>query len=295
MATDASHPIPRLIRTVEELRAAVASERQLGKRLGLVPTMGALHEGHLSLVEISNQECDVTIATIFVNPKQFSPNEDLDNYPRTIERDLELLADLRVPFVFVPTEDQIYPAGFSTYVDPPSVALPMEGESRPHHFRGVATVVLKLFNLVQADVAYFGQKDYQQTLVIRRMVDDLALPITIRVCPIIREQDGLAMSSRNRYLSPEERVQAVAISRALNEARQLVESGERNADTLRSTLHRVLEQAEISQIEYVRVVHPETLDDLDQIGDVGIALIAVQFGKTRLIDNCIFRYEQNGK
>jgi len=257
--------------------------------------MGALHEGHLSLVEISNQECDVTIATIFVNPKQFSPNEDLDNYPRTIERDLELLADLRVPFVFVPTEDQIYPAGFSTYVDPPSVALPMEGESRPHHFRGVATVVLKLFNLVQADVAYFGQKDYQQTLVIRRMVDDLALPITIRVCPIIREQDGLAMSSRNRYLSPEERVQAVAISRALNEARQLVESGERNADTLRSTLHRVLEQAEISQIEYVRVVHPETLDDLDQIGDVGIALIAVQFGKTRLIDNCIFRYEQNGK
>ncbi len=289
MVTDVSHPIPRLIHTVDELRAAVASERQLGKRIGLVPTMGALHDGHLSLVEISNQECDITIATIFVNPKQFSPNEDLDKYPRTIERDLKLLAHHRVSFVFAPTEDQIYPAGFSTFVDPPSVALPMEGKSRPHHFRGVATVVLKLFNLVQADVAYFGQKDYQQSLVIRRMVDDLALPITIRVCPIIREQDGMAMSSRNQYLSTEERGQAVAISRALNEARQLVEAGERDGDTLRTTLRRVLEQAEISKIEYVCIVHPETLDELDQIGDAAIALIAVQIGKTRLIDNCLFK------
>ena len=240
MAMDASHPLPRLIRTADELRAAVASERQLGKRIGLVPTMGALHEGHLSLVRISNQECDFTIATIFVNPKQFSPNEDLDKYPRTIERDLNLLSKLRVPFVFAPTEDQIYPAGFSTYVDPPSIALPMEGESRPHHFRGVVTVVLELFNLVQADVAYFGQKDYQQSLVIRRMVEDLGLPITIKICPIIREQDGLAMSSRNCYLSSEERVQALAISRALDDARQLVETGERDAHRLRNRLRRVL-------------------------------------------------------
>lgn len=293
MATDASHSIPHLIRTIDEVRATVASERQRGRRIGLVPTMGALHAGHLSLVEISNQECDVTIATIFVNPKQFSPNEDLDKYPRTIERDLELLARLRVPFVFAPLEEQIYPAGFSTFVDPPSVALPMEGESRPHHFRGVATVVLKLFNLVQADVAYFGQKDYQQTLVIRRMVEDLGIPITIRTCPIIREQDGLAMSSRNCYLSPEERVQALAISRALRDARRLVDSGERDADKIRSTLRHVLEQAAISKIEYAQVVHQETLAELDHIEDSAIALIAVQVGKTRLIDNCLFEYELN--
>jgi pantoate--beta-alanine ligase len=293
MATDASHPIPHLISTIDELRATVASERQRGRRIGLVPTMGALHAGHLSLIEISNQECDVTIATIFVNPKQFSPSEDLDKYPRTIERDLELLSRLRVPFVFAPKEEQIYPTGFSTFVEPPSVALPLEGELRPHHFSGVATVVLKLFNLVQADVAYFGQKDYQQTLVIRRMVEDLGIPITIRTCPIIREQDGLAMSSRNCYLSPEERVQALSISRALREARRLVDAGERDAGKIRSTLRHVLEQAEISKIEYAQVVDRETLEELDRIEDSAIALIAVQVGKTRLIDNCLFEYEVN--
>ncbi len=289
MATDASHPIPRLIRTVDELRAVVASERQLGNRIGLVPTMGALHEGHLSLAKISNQECNTTIVTIFINPQQFAPHEDLDKYPRTIERDLDLLAKLHVPFVFAPTEDQIYPPGFSTFVDPPSVALPMEGESRPHHFRGVATVVLKLFHLVPADAAYFGQKDYQQSLVIRRMVEDLGFPITIRICPIIRERDGLAMSSRNRYLSPEERGQALAISRALDTGRLLVEAGERDVDRLRNTLRSVLGHAGISQIDYVQVVHPETLDELDQIGDAAIALIAAHVGKTRLIDNCLFK------
>ena len=289
MATDASHPIPRLIRTVDELRAVVASERQLGNRIGLVPTMGALHEGHLSLAKISNQECNTTIVTIFINPQQFAPHEDLDKYPRTIERDLDLLAKLHVPFVFAPTEDQIYPPGFSTFVDPPSVALPMEGESRPHHFRGVATVVLKLFHLVPADAAYFGQKDYQQSLVIRRMVEDLGFPITIRICPIIRERDGLAMSSRNRYLSPEDRGQALAISRALDTGRLLVEAGERDVDRLRNTLRSVLGQAGISQIDYVQVVHPETLDELDQIGDAAIALIAAHVGKTRLIDNCLFK------
>ena len=277
------------VTTVDELRAVVASERQLGNRIGLVPTMGALHEGHLSLAKISNQECNTTIVTIFINPQQFAPHEDLDKYPRTIERDLDLLAKLHVPFVFAPTEDQIYPPGFSTFVDPPSVALPMEGESRPHHFRGVATVVLKLFHLVPADAAYFGQKDYQQSLVIRRMVEDLGFPITIRICPIIRERDGLAMSSRNRYLSPEERGQALAISRALDTGRLLVEAGERDVDRLRNTLRSVLGQAGISQIDYVQVVHPETLDELDQIGDAAIALIAAHVGKTRLIDNCLFK------
>lgn len=281
--------MPRLIRTVAELRAVVASERQLGKTIGLVPTMGALHEGHLSLVRNSNQECDTTIATIFVNPTQFAPHEDLDKYPRTIERDLELLATLHVPIVFAPSVDQIYPPGFSTFVDPPAVALPMEGESRPGHFRGVATVVLKLFNLTQPHVAYFGQKDYQQCLVVRRMVEDLGLPISINICPIIREPDGLAMSSRNRYLSPEERVQALAISQSLDTARQLAEAGERSADKLRDTIRGGLEQAGISRIDYVHVVHPETLVALDQIGKAAIGLIAAHVGKTRLIDNYLFR------
>lgn len=281
--------MPRLIRTVAELRAVVASERQLGKTIGLVPTMGALHEGHLSLVRNSNQECDTTIATIFVNPTQFAPHEDLDKYPRTIERDLGLLATLHVPIVFAPSVDQIYPPGFSTFVDPPAVALPMEGESRPGHFRGVATVVLKLFNLTQPHVAYFGQKDYQQCLVVRRMVEDLGLPISINICPIIREPDGLAMSSRNRYLSPEERVQALAISQSLDTARQLAEAGERSADKLRDTIRGGLEQAGISRIDYVHVVHPETLVALDQIGKAAIGLIAAHVGKTRLIDNYLFR------
>lgn len=289
MATKASEPMPRLIRTVAELRAVVASERQLGKTIGLVPTMGALHEGHLSLVRNSNQECDTTIATIFVNPTQFAPHEDLDKYPRTIERDLGLLATLHVPIVFAPSVDQIYPPGFSTFVDPPAVALPMEGESRPGHFRGVATVVLKLFNLTQPHVAYFGQKDYQQCLVVRRMVEDLGLPISINICPIIREPDGLAMSSRNRYLSPEERVQALAISQSLDTARQLAEAGERSADKLRDTIRGGLEQAGISRIDYVHVVHPETLVALDQIGKAAIGLIAAHVGKTRLIDNYLFR------
>lgn len=281
--------MPRLIRTVAELRAVVASERQLGKTIGLVPTMGALHEGHLSLVRNSNQECDTTIATIFVNPTQFAPHEDLDKYPRTIERDLGLLATLHVPIVFAPSVDQIYPPGFSTFVDPPAVALPMEGESRPGHFRGVATVVLKLFNLTQPHVAYFGQKDYQQCLVVRRMVEDLGLPISINICPIIREPDGLAMSSRNRYLSPEERVQALAISQSLDTARQLAEAGERSADKLRDTIRGGLEQAGISRIDYVHVVHPETLVALDKIGKAAIGLIAAHVGKTRLIDNYLFR------
>lgn len=289
MARDTSTRLPRLIRTVDELRSAVANERQLGKRIGLVPTMGALHEGHLSLVENSNQECGTTIVTIFVNPAQFAPHEDLDKYPQALERDLDLLAKLRVPIVFAPAEEQIYPAGFSTFVEPPAVARSMEGESRPHHFRGVATVVLKLFNLAQADVAYFGQKDYQQCLVVRHMVDDLGIPIEIKVCPIIREPDGLAMSSRNRYLSNDERMQALSLSRVLKHAERLVQEGARDAAALRATMRNGLEQAGITQIDYVQVVHPETLAELDQIEGDAIALLAVFVGKTRLIDNRIFK------
>jgi len=289
MAADPLFQIPRLICTVEELRSTVASERRLGKRIGLVPTMGALHEGHLSLVRKSNEECDVTIVTIFVNPTQFGPHEDLDKYPRVLERDLNLLEKLQVPIVFAPTEDQMYPTGFSTFVDPPDVARPLEGTSRPHHFRGVATVVLKLFNLVQADVAYFGQKDYQQCLVVRRMVEDLGLPVEIRMCPIIRESDGLALSSRNRYLSADERVRALSLARALDLAAEFVERGQRDANELRAIMRNCLQVAGISQIEYVEVVHPDNLAALDRIDGAALALLAAFVGKTRLIDNRLFK------
>ncbi len=289
MALEEFQAAPRVIQTIDALRLFVTQQRQLGKRLGLVPTMGALHAGHLSLVKKSNEECDVTIVTIFVNPTQFAPHEDLDKYPRTLTQDLKLLAELHVSAVFVPSVEQIYPEDFSTFVDPPSVALPMEGQSRPDHFRGVATVVLKLFNLAQADVAYFGQKDYQQCLVIQRMVKDLGLPIAIEICPIVREPDGLAMSSRNRYLSSEERTQALAISRAIEGARQMVDAGEVDCSRLQCMMRSVMEQAGITRIEYACVAHPETLSQLDAIEDAAIALIAAHVGKTRLIDNCVLK------
>jgi len=289
MATDSLDEIPHLIRTVDALRAVIASHRELGKTIGLVPTMGALHDGHLSLVENSQQECDVTVTTIFVNPTQFGPQEDLDKYPRTLARDLELLAGPPASHVFVPSQEEIYPPGFSTFVDPPAVALPLEGAARPGHFRGVATVVLKLFNLVQPDVAYFGQKDYQQCLVVRRMVEDLGLPISIRMCPIVRDPDGLAMSSRNRYLSPAERGQALAISRALAGARRLFESGQRNAALLRDAIRGDLEQAGLARIDYVEVADPATLAPVDLIEEAAIALIAAHVGKTRLIDNSLLQ------
>lgn len=197
-ASERLAPPMELVEGSAEIRAAVLAARAAGKTVGLVPTMGALHEGHLSLVRESTESCNCTIVTIFVNPTQFAPHEDFARYPRSLDDDLAALARLGVDYVFAPSRDEIYPPGFSTYVDPPAVAAPLEGICRPGHFRGVATVVLKLFHLVPADVAYFGQKDYQQSLVVRRMVEDLNLPIAIRVLPIVREADGLAMSSRNR-------------------------------------------------------------------------------------------------
>ena len=223
---------PKLVTTATELRAAVRAARAAGCAIGLVPTMGALHEGHLSLVQASRAECGFTVATIFVNPTQFAPHEDFDKYPRTLEADLESLASCHADLVFAPRREDMYPAGCSTLVEPPQVAQRWEGECRPGHFQGVATVVLKLFNLAQADVAFFGHKDYQQAAVIRRMVQDLNVPTEIRVCPTVREPDGLAMSSRNRYLSAGERQQAVAISRTLRLAEQMAAGGERQAAKL---------------------------------------------------------------
>ena len=209
----------RVIQSPSQIRQAIVQLRREGRRVGLVPTMGALHEGHLSLVRIARQRAETVVATIFVNPTQFGPHEDLGKYPRSLDPDLQALSAAGCNLVFVPSASDMYPPGFSTYVDPPAVAQPLEGACRPGHFRGVTTVVLKLFNLIPADFACFGQKDYQQLIVIRRMVEDLALPIEIVACPTVREPDGLAMSSRNRYLSPAERQQALALSRALESRR----------------------------------------------------------------------------
>ena len=279
--------MPSLLTTCEDAFRAVTEARAAGKRVGLVPTMGALHDGHLSLVRAANDECDFTVATIFVNPAQFGPREDFQKYPRPFDADLALLAANDVDLVFAPTQDEMYPADFSTYVKPPRVALPLEGQCRPGHFRGVATVVLKLFQVIPADAAYFGQKDFQQALVIRRMAADLNLPTRIRVCPIVREPDGLAMSSRNRYLASSERQQALALSRALKSAAKLVADGECGAAVIKENMRKLLVDGGIERIDYVALADPETLVEVSEIKSRTVALIAAYVGSTRLIDNQI--------
>ncbi|MBL7040114.1 MAG: pantoate--beta-alanine ligase [Pirellulaceae bacterium] len=283
ISTDAR---PRLVTTAIELRDAVAAARADGKTIGLAPTMGALHGGHLSLVRASLAQCDYTIVTIFVNPTQFGPHEDLGEYPRTLETDLDALSQCGVDLVFAPTNDGIYPKGFSTYVDPPRVAEALEGQCRRGHFRGVTTVVLKLFNLAQADVAFFGQKDYQQSLVIRWMVQDLDFPIEVRVCPTVREPDGLAMSSRNRYLSQPEREQALTLWRSLKLAVELFAQGESDAERITARMRELFEQTNINRVDYVALADPETLQPVHQIQASTVALVAAYVGDTRLIDNC---------
>lgn len=278
---------PLVIDDVAALRAWIGACRGSGRSLGLVPTMGALHDGHLSLVRASRARCAATAVTIFVNPTQFGPHEDLTRYPRTWEADLESLAEARADLVFAPPVELMYPAGFSTYVEPPEVARPWEGVCRPTHFRGVATVVLKLFHLLPADVAFFGQKDFQQCLVVRRMVRDLNVPIEIQVCPIVREPDGLAMSSRNRYLSPAEREQALALSRGLRVARQLVEQGQREAAEILAQVRGELRTAGIERIDYAVLADPETLAEVERVAQSAVLLLAAYVGQTRLIDNCL--------
>ncbi len=262
-------------------------QRGQGKRVGLVPTMGALHEGHLSLVRASRAECDQTAVTIYVNPTQFGPHEDFDRYPRTLERDLELLRALEVGLVFTPSDQVMYPSGFSTYVEPPAVARRWEGECRPGHFRGVATVVLKLFHIIPADIAFFGQKDYQQTRVVQRMVEDLNVPIDIRVCPTVREVDGLAMSSRNVYLAPEERRRAVAVYQALQVGAARIRQGETNSLTVCQAVRETLTGAGIEQIDYIALADPDSLEPLIAAQPPAVLLVAVRVGKTRLIDNVL--------
>jgi pantoate--beta-alanine ligase len=277
--------LPRVVRTADELRAAVAAARGQGKSIGVVPTMGALHAGHLSLVEACRRECGFTVVTVFVNPTQFGPGEDYQRYPRNLDRDLELLQS--VDLVFAPSVELMYPPGHSTLVDVPAVSEPLEGRHRPGHFRGVATVVLKLFNLVAADAAFFGQKDYQQTLVVRRMVKDLDVPLEIRVCATVREADGLAMSSRNVYLSPTERRQAQVLSRSLRLAEEMVAAGQCRAAAILERMRELFAAEPAVQVQYIALVDPETLADVHEVTGPTVALVAANVGATRLIDNAM--------
>ncbi len=273
-----------LITSAGDLRAQLAKVRRDGKTIGLVPTMGALHEGHLSLLDAARRDCDFTVVTIFVNPTQFGPGEDFSRYPRTLDADLKLLAARGADRVFAPATDDMYGPRDATFVDVGGPALHFEGEHRPGHFRGVATIVLKLFNLVAPDRAYFGRKDYQQSLVVRRMVEDLNVPIQIEVCPTLREPDGLAMSSRNRYLSEDERRRALAISQGLRLAGELIVKGMIDVQALIARMRELLIGAGL-KIDYVAIVDRDTLQPLSTVDRPAVALVAARIGATRLIDN----------
>ena len=270
-----------------ETHRLVREARRAGKSVGCVPTMGALHAGHVSLIERARKECDFVVGTIFVNPTQFGPNEDFSKYPRTLESDLEMCRQAGADLVFTPQTSSMYSPLAQSIVRVDRLASVLEGAHRPGHFDGVSTVVTKLFNITEPDRAFFGQKDFQQQLIIRQMVEDLNQPVEIVTCPIIREPDGLAMSSRNRYLDAEQRQRALSLWHALQAAKQLYESGERNVHILEQAMARELLQRGAEKIDYARVVDSQTLETIDTIDDEAVALIACFVGKTRLIDNLV--------
>ena len=276
----------KIATTIAEVRAQVREWKQQGLTVGLVPTMGYLHEGHASLVKTSVQQCDRTVASVFLNPTQFGPGEDLETYPRDFERDCALLTECGCDMVFHPEVSEMYPDGFATFVEVQS-EMPRQlcGKTRPIHFRGVCTVVSKLFNIVTPDKAFFGQKDAQQLAIIRRMVLDLSMGIEIVGCPIIREADGLAKSSRNTYLSPEERKAALVLSRAVKLGQKLVQNGEKNADAIVNAMRALIEQEPLARIDYVSAVDGLTMLPVHEINGGELIAMAVYIGKTRLIDN----------
>jgi pantoate--beta-alanine ligase len=277
----------KICKTIDEMRVASRAARQSGKHLGLVPTMGALHEGHLSLMRAAKAKCSSVAVSIFVNPLQFGPNEDLAKYPRTFERDLELLEKEGVDILFAPTPEEMYPAGAVTYVTVEALSDKLCGKSRPGHFRGVTTVVAKLFHIVEPDFAFFGQKDAAQVTVIRRMVRDLNLPVEIVVCPIVREADGLALSSRNAYLGPQQRKSALALHRSLSQVKNLFDQGERNAAALIKAGKQVLAKEPSVRLDYFAIVNPATLDPIKELASSALVAVAGFVGNTRLIDNTV--------
>jgi pantoate--beta-alanine ligase len=280
-----------VFRTISEIRTWILELRTAGQVIGLVPTMGALHEGHLSLIRVSKSTCDRTILTVFVNPTQFGPGEDLENYPKNFDRDLRLATELGVDAVFHPTTAEMYPEPTVIFVEPGKLAGLLCGQFRPGHFRGVATVVAKLFHICEPHMAYFGQKDGQQSVIIQRMVRDLNLPVQIEICPTVRELDGLAVSSRNSYLSAEDRQKAAVLYRALQAAETMVRSGVRSRIRLEDRMQEVLRSEQDMEIQYAHVVDRETLEPLPGVMPESMlgamAAVAVRIGSTHLIDNII--------
>ncbi|GMQ60400.1 pantoate--beta-alanine ligase [Vallitalea sediminicola] len=275
----------KILNDINELRKHLEIYRTEGKTIGLVPTMGYLHEGHISLVEKSVTDNDITVLSIYVNPTQFGPNEDLDKYPRDIENDKKLAKEAGVDVIFIPTNSVMYQDNHTTYINVNKLTNNLCGKSRPTHFRGVTTIVTKLFNIVQPNRAYFGQKDAQQAIVIKKMVKDLNIFIDIIICPIIRENDGLALSSRNTYLSIKDRKQATILYQSIQESEECIKSGEHSATIIKDIIRKMIEEKPSATIDYISIVNEDTLEDIDYIkGNILIAL-AVKFGRTRLIDN----------
>jgi len=277
--------------TIEQVRQSVAAARTAGKRIGFVPTMGALHAGHVSLIEAAIGRCGYVVVSIFVNPTQFGPGEDFDKYPRDLEADMSICKQAGVDLIFAPSASKMYQKENITWVSVDKLTLNLCGKFRPGHFRGVTTVCAKLFNIVQPDIAFFGQKDAQQALVIKRMVADLNMPLQIVVCPTVREPDGLAVSSRNKYLSAEERKDAVLLSAALAECEKLVAAGQRSCEALIEAMRKIISESSKAQIEYISIVDTETLADIDVIEGRALVALAVKIGSTRLIDNVIISYQ----
>ncbi len=279
----------RICRSIEEMRAACLDLRKAGKRLGFVPTMGALHDGHLSLVRAAKNSCDAVAVSIFVNPTQFGANEDLAEYPRTFDRDREMVEKEGIALLFAPSAKEMYPPGGTTWVTVEGLSEKLDGRSRPGHFRGVTTIIAKLFHIIEPDVAFFGQKDAAQVAVIRRMARNLNFAVEIVACPIVREPDGLAMSSRNRYLNPAQRKQALILHRSLMRVRELWKAGERNAAQLAATGKAEIKKESRVRLDYFEIVDPDTLDAVVTASDGTLVAVAAYVGSTRLIDNILLQ------
>lgn len=276
-----------VVHTIAEARAAAAEFRSAGERIGFIPTMGSLHEGHLSLVRASMRATQKSVVSIFVNPTQFAPHEDFEEYPRDYDRDLSLLEKEGVHLVFMPDISEIYPRDYRTFVEVHDLQEKLEGITRPHFFRGVCTVVLKLLNIVSPDVAFFGQKDAQQAIIIKRMVRDLDLDVDIEIEPIVRDIDGLALSSRNIYLDRDQRTAALSLSRSLQEAERMISQGQRDPEKVIGRMEEIINAFADARIDYIAIIHPDTLEPSDEIQDGSFIVLAVYIGKVRLIDNTI--------
>jgi len=279
-------------RTIESVRALVKAARSRAEKIGLLPTMGALHIGHISLIEAAMKKSEFVVVSIFVNPTQFGPGEDFEKYPRPLEADLEICTKAGVHAVFAPTPEQMYPGENLTWINVEKITEPLCGKSRPGHFRGVTTVCAKLFNIVNPDTAFFGQKDAQQAIVIRRMVADLNMPLDIVICPTIREPDGLAISSRNQYLSKQQRKDATYIYKSLQKCRQMIDTGSTETREIIAEIRKVLRQKSSIEIEYISIVDSETLEDIDLFAGKALVAVAVRIGPARLIDNILIDTEK---